>query len=228
MATKNPTTVTAYGRLSFPVFSYQEAVTRNQKSKYPKPDAAAITPEFNLLLEQAQFEKVRDHVLNVFLPHCLDLFKAGGELGKKSALDDASVKKLVKAVEAAEWDSQPPYLPFKPVSEKSLELAPASVVQLKVNGNRGLDIEQKAIVNSEDELLVPDPDLLTYPVIRPIGQTVHSLYPGCYTVATLNLYAYISGKLPGFSASAGVAIFKMDADRFGGGVAVDEDEVFMD
>ena len=46
--------------------------------------------------------------------------------------------------------------------------------------------------------------------------------------ATLNLYAYHNGKHPGFSAGANVAVFKSDNDRFGGGVSVDEDEMFMD
>jgi hypothetical protein len=54
------------------------------------------------------------------------------------------------------------------------------------------------------------------------------MYGGCYVAATLNLYAFISGKLPGFSASASVAVFKADGDRFGGGTAVDEDEIFLD
>jgi len=83
-------------------------------------------------------------------------------------------------------------------------------------------------VTSEDELLVPDPDLLTFPVIKPIGQTVHSMYPGAYVAATLNLYAYHNGKHPGFSAGASTAVFKADGERFGGGTSVDEDEIFLD
>jgi hypothetical protein len=101
------------------------------------------------------------------------------------------------------------------------------VASVKVSGNRGTDIELKAIVNDEDELAVPDPDLLSFPVIRPINQTVHQMYAGCYVAATLNLYAYETGSV-GVSASAGVAVFKADGDRFGGGVTVDEDEIFAD
>jgi len=97
-----------------------------------------------------------------------------------------------------------------------------------VSGNRGVDIELKAIVNNEGELLVPDPDLLTFPVIKPIGQTVHTMYGGCYVAATLNLYAYTKPSA-GYSASASVAVFKADGERFGGGgPAVDEDEIFLD
>ena len=54
------------------------------------------------------------------------------------------------------------------------------------------------------------------------------MYPGCFVAATLNLYGFLSGKKPGFSASASTAIFKADGDRFGGGVDFDEDEIFLD
>jgi hypothetical protein len=102
------------------------------------------------------------------------------------------------------------------------------VAAIKIIGNKGTDMELKAIVNSEDELAVPDPDLLTFPVIKPIGVTVHSMYPGAYVAVTCNLYAYHNGKNPGFSAGAGVAVFKADGERFGGGVTIDEDEIFAD
>lgn len=224
MATKNPKQVTIYGRLSFPVFTYAEAVARNPKSKFPKkPDE--ITPEFNLLVEDAQLAKFIDHVKGEFLPNCLQR-SIDGE--KKDALTKAEVAKIVKALDAADWETQPPYLSIKAVNAKTAVLVPEAVASIKVNGNRGVDIEQKAIVNNEQELVVPDPDQLTWPVIRPIGQTVHQMYPGAYVAATLNLYAYISGALPGFSASASVAVFKADADRLGGGTAIDEDEIFAD
>jgi hypothetical protein len=102
------------------------------------------------------------------------------------------------------------------------------VAAIKVIGSKGDNMELRAIVQSEDELLVPDPDQLTYPIIKPIGQTVHSMYPGCYVAVTCNLYAYHNGKHPGFSAGASIAIFKADGDRFGGGTAIDEDEIFAD
>lgn len=222
--TKNPTTTTHYGRLSFPVFSYQEAVARNAKSQYPT-DPSNVTPEFNILLEQHQLDKFLQFALGTFLPYCQAQSEAGE---KRNALTAAEVKRLEKFLQAGAWDEQPPYVPIKPVPEKTLELAPESVAMLKVKGNRGVDIEQRAVVASEDELLVPDPNLLKYPVIKPIGQTVHQIYPGCYVAATLNLYAFLSGKTPGFSASASTVVFRADAERFGGGVAVDEDEIFAD
>lgn len=224
-STKNPATVTVYGRLSYPVFSYQAAVARNATSKYPAKDIAEITPEFNLLLEQPQLDKLVNHVLTEFFPYCVAQ-EAAGE--KRNALSQKDIDRMVKLIEAEDWEGQPPYIPIKPVPEKTALLAPEAKVMLKIKGNRGVDIEQKAIVNSEDELLVPDPDLISYPAIKPAHQTVHQLYGGAYVAATLNLYAFVSGKMPGFSASAGTAVFKADGESFGGGVAVDEDEIFLD
>ena len=222
---KSPKNVTIYGRLSFPTFDYQQAVAKNAKSQYAKADAADVTPDFNLLLERGQLDKLRNHILNEFLPYCVEQHTKGE---KRDALDQKQADRIAKIIEAEDWEAQPPYIPIKPVSDKTAELAPEALASIKIVGNKGTDIIQQAIVNDESELAVPDPDLVTFPVIRPIGQTVHTLYGGCYAAATLNLYAYISGKAPGMSAAASVCVFKADGDRFGGGVTVDEDEMFMD
>jgi hypothetical protein len=222
MGAKDPKTVTIYGRLSFPNFEHAQAVKRNATSKFPKAPED-VTPDFNLLVEQAQLDKLVTHLKTVFLPYC----KAQSDKKeKRDALDDKQVKLVLKAIDS-DWESQPPYIAIKPVPDKTKALAPEAVASIKVVGNKGSNIELKAIVNNEDELLVPDPDQLTFPVIKPIGQTVHQMYGGCYVAATLNLYAFDS-PTAGFSASAGVAVFKADGDRFGGGVAVDEDEIFLD
>jgi hypothetical protein len=222
---KSPKNVTIYGRLSFPTFDYQQAVAKNAKSQFAKADTADVTPDFNLLVEQAQLDKLKNHILTEFLPYCVEQDKKGD---KRDALTQAQADKLVKLIEAEDWDSQPPYICIKPVPDKTRELAPEALASVKVLGNKGTDIVQQAIVQDESELAVPDPDRVDYPAILPIGQTVHSLYGGCYAAATLNLYAFVSGKLPGFSAAASVCVFKADGDRFGGGVTVDEDEMFLD
>lgn len=222
---KPPTSITVFGRLSFPVFSYNEAVARNQKSDYPAKDPADVTPEFNLLLEQAQYDKLMKFVVDDFIPHCAAQFAAGE---KRNALEPKDAKKLLAFLEAGDWDDQPPYVPFKTVPEKTAPMAPEAVVMIKIKGNKGVDIEQRAVVMDEDELVRPDSTIIQFPVILPVNKTVHQLYPGCIVGATLNLYSFISANKPGFSASAGVVVFKMDADRFGGGVAVDEDAIFAD
>lgn len=224
MGAKNPKTVTIYGRLSFPNFNYQQAVVKNAKSQFPK-DAADVSPDFNLLVEQSQLDKLVTHIKTEFLPYCVEQSNKGE---KRDALTKADADRILKLIDSGDFAAQPPYISIKPVAEKTADLAPEAVASIKVTGNKGQDIELKAIVQNEDELIVPDPDLLSFPVIKPIGQTVHQMYGGCYVAATLNLYAFISGKLPGFSASAAVAVFKADGERFGGGTAVDESEIFLD
>lgn len=224
MAPKNPKTVTVYGRLSFPTFTAKAAYERSLKGSYPAADIASAAPDFQLLLEQAQLDKLKGHITGEFFPYCIDQSTKGE---KRDVLDAKEVKALTSQLDPPDFDG--PYnTPFKPVHEKTAPLAPEAVASIKVIGNKGVDIELKAIVNNEDELAVPDPDQLTWPVIKPIGQTVHSMYPGAYVAVTLNLYAYHNGKHPGFSAGASVAVFKADGDRFGGGTTVDEDEIFLD
>ena len=222
---KDPQTVTIYGRLSYPVFTYAEAVARNAKKTQYQKKPEDVTPEFNLLLEQPQLDKLVSHITDVFLPWCLEQHTAGQ---KRSALDDKQIKKILAVFE--DLSDQPPYLPVRVVPEKTAEMAPEAVATLKVNGAKGTDLVQKAIVNDESELVVPGGDIIipARGVIMPIRDTVHTLYGGCYAAATLNLYAYISSGLPGISASASTIVFKTDGDRFGGGVAVDEDDIFED
>lgn len=224
MAAKNPKTVTIYGRLSFPTFTAKEAYDRSQRGSYPAADVASAAPDFMLLVEEAQLDKLRTHVTDVFFPYCIEQEKNGE---KRDVLSAKEVKQLTEQIMDAEFDGNF-NTPIKPVHEKSRDLAPEAVATIKAIGSKGVDMELKAIVNSEDELAVPDPDQLTFPVIKPIHTTVHSMYPGAYVAATLNLYAYHNGKLPGFSAGAGVAVFKADGERFGGGVSIDEDEMFLD
>lgn len=225
MGAKNPKTVTIYGRLSFPTFTAKEAYERSLKGSYPASDIASASPDFQLLVEQAQFDKFVKHVTDEFFPYCIEQGKKGE---KRDVLDDKEVKKLLADI-SGDLTDQVYNTPVKPIHEKTAPLAPEAVAAIKVIGNKGTDMEQKAIVNSEDELAIPDPDLIwTGPIIRPIGQTVHSMYPGCYVAVTVNLYAYHNGKNPGFSAGAGVAVFKADGERFGGGVTIDEDEIFAD
>lgn len=223
MADANPKKLTIYGRLSFPTLTAEAAYDLSQRGSYPAKDVGSAQPSFQLLVSQSQWEKFYNHAVNVFLPYCVAQSKAGE---KKDVLGPQEVKQLIAGLD--DLDSQVFNSPAKPVHEKSLELAPDTVATIKAIGGRGVDMTQSAIVNSEDELAVPDPDLLKFPVVRPLHQTVHELYPGCYAAATLNLYSYHNGKHPGFSAGANTVVFKQDAERFGGSEAVDEDEIFLD
>jgi hypothetical protein len=219
---KNPKVVTVYGPLSFPNFTMAQAIARNTGSQYAKKPED-VAPDFNLLLEQGQHDKFVAHVKDHFLPYCIEQ----GLKGERDGLTEAEVKKILKVLES-DLEDQPPYIALKPVNPKTQVLAPLAVSSLKVVGNKGQDIELRAIVEDESQLSVPDPDRMEWPAVYPIGKTMHSMYAGCYVAATCNLYAFVSGKLPGFSASAAVAVFKTDGERFGGGVQVDEDEIFAD
>ena len=220
---RSESNVTIYGRLSFPNFTMAEAIALNSRSTTPDKDER-VAPSFSLLVEQPQFDKLMNHINTVFLPWVEARGKAGE---KKSALDSKSIAKIQRVLEDFK-DSQPPYVPLKEVSEKSLALMPTAVASIRIKGMAGTDTVLKAIVNDETELVVPDPDLLQFPVVKPIHETVHSMYPGCWVAVTLNLYTYMSGSVPGMSAGATTAVFKSDDERFGGGLAVDEEDIFLD
>lgn len=221
---KSPKNVTIYGRLSFPQWTAQQAFDRGQKGKYPPKTVADAKPDFQLLVEDAQFNKLLDHIKSEFVPFIVGRSNAGEE---KDALTQDEVDSILAQIDSGNYDGV--YnTPFKKVHEKTAPLVPEAVAAIKCIGNAGVDIELKAIVNDESELAVPDPDLLSFPVLRPINQTVHQMFPGAYVAATLNLYAYRNGKVPGFSAGAATAVFKAEGDRLGGGVTVDEDAIFMD
>ena len=219
----NEKTVTVWGRLSFPAFTAQEAYEGSQRGSYPAKDVASASPNFLLVLNDVQWEKFRKHCVDVFLPYCEQQHKKGE---KKDAMSTADVKKLIEAIEDPANASV--NTPAKVVGEKTLALAPEGVMAVKCIGGKGTDIQLKTIVSDESELAVPDPDILSYPVIKPIGESVHEMYPGANVAATLNLYAYFNGKNPGFSAGASIAVFRSDNDRFGGSIGVDESEIFMD
>jgi hypothetical protein len=219
-----PKIVTTSGRLNFPNWTAQEAYQLSLKGSYPAADVASASPSFLVLLNQTQFERVVTHIKDVYLPYCTEQFKAGA---KSDSLSPAEVAQLIAGLEGDLAD-QMYNTPLKPVHEKTQDLAPDAVATLKVIGSKGSTIAQKAIVRDESELLIPDPDILTYPTIKPIGETIHKMYRGCYVGATLNLYAYHNGKHPGFSAGASSAVFKLDGEPFSGAVDVDADAIFMD
>jgi len=217
----DPQVLTIQGRLSYPTFKYKDAVVRNAKSQYVK-DAADVFPEFNILLTQGQLDAVTSHIRDVFIPWCI----SQGKAKDKSGLSDAEAKRITDLIASGDWENQPPYIPIKPVPVKTQPLAPEAVAMFKINGQKGVDIEQKAVVLNEGELAVPDPTRVKYPVILPIDETVHAIQSGFVVATTINLYAYLSGKVPGITAQAKAVVFKEKAAQFGGGVELDEDAIF--
>lgn len=232
---KSPKNVTVFGRLSFPAFTHKEAVAKALKSSIAQiaQKAAAtpeeISPEFNLLLEQAQLDKLRTHILDVFIPYVQANYAKDPK--SRDSLDPKVVKKIQDKLASEDWDGVP-FLPFKTISEKNQEAAPEAVVSIKLNGSKGQDIALKATVYNEDQMAIPDPDILSYPVVKDLKQTVFSMYAGAYVAATINLYAfYTSAGVNGISGGANAAVYRgnLEASRFGGGGQdIDEDDIFLD
>ena len=229
MATDNPANVTISGRLSFPRFTHAEAVVANAKSKFPKATPEEVKPEFNLLVEQAQLDKFVAHIKDVFLPFVESQYAKGPK--EKNALAPKEVKKILAMIEAGDWEETPPSMPIKKISEKNQEAAPEAVASVKITGMKNTNIALKATVYEEGQLAVPDPDILKYPFVTDLKNTVFQMYAGAYVVTTVNLYAFFSStSVFGITASANTAIYRgnLEGGRLGGGIDYDEDDIFLD
>ena len=221
MAQEN--TVTASGRLSFPQVTAQLAYQQSQSGQYPAADVASASPNFMMLLNDKQAKKVKDALVNVYIPFCVDQHKRGE---KRSALSPAHAKMILDSVEDPE--NAVCNTPFKKVSDKTLELAPDTAAAIKCIGNKGVDLSLMSIIHQESELLIPDPDILTWPALVDLNRTKHQLYAGCNVRSTLGFYVYVAGKTPGVSAGVTTLVFNGDNSKFGGGVDVDMSDIFMD
>ena len=221
-----PKDLTIKGRVSYPTFTYAEAVSRNVKSKYPKADVNTIRPSVDLLLAPSAAEKLVEYLLGEFLPYVEGL----GKQDAKGGLSAGEVKLLKRALNEADWETEGVLGLIRPVGEKTKELAPEAVLSLKVNGLQKTDFDLKAVVRSADQLANPMDDLIIPDrgTILPLSDTKLDLYPGSNAGATINLWAFVSGKTPGITASTGTIVFLSDNERFGGGGGLDEDAIFAD
>lgn len=218
--------LTIKGRLSFPRFTHAEAVAANATSSFPKA-ADKVGPEFNLLIEQDQLDKIKTHIRDVFIPF-VQQQNAAGE--KRDTLDDKYLKKVLAKLDADDFEAVAPHLPLKEVSEKNRDSMPEAVANVKITGRPGSDIKLMAKVTDETQMAVPDPDILSFPVLKPLGETVFDMYAGAWVATTLNLFAFQqSASVNGISAGGAVAVYlgDLEGDRFGGGGAsIDESAIF--
>ena len=229
---KSPTTVTIYGRLSYPTFTYEAAVESNKSAPQPRKEEE-VTPIFNVMVNETQFKKLLNHLKTEFIPMCEENYKMNTSAIQKgktppNTLDPRDAKKLLDALKAEDWEDQPPFLMIKPVSEASKDKDPEAKASLRIRGSKMQDVQLRAIVRDETELLDPSEDILSFPAILPIEQTTHTMYAGCVVAVTLTLYSYKASNIPGLGARANVCVFKTDAPAFSGVVDVDEDEIFAD
>lgn len=218
----NPNVVSIRGRLSFPTLTVAEAKIRNTRSSFPKADDK-IAPEFQVLVTELQLDKFVKHINDVYLPWLEAQIKNGEQKYK-----DVKPAKLIALLKSRDWADQPPYIPIKVVNEATQKLAPEAVASIKVSGYAGRDIIQKAIVRGPDDEFDPSTVRAKYPAIVPIDDTNFELYAGAEVGVTLDLYAFQAAGMPALKSSATTLVFRADAERFGGGVDVDEDALFDD
>ena len=124
IATSKPS-VNIKGRLSFPRFTMQEALDHNAMNTKFKKDPANVTPSFGLLLEEEQLNKVIAHLTEEFIPMAEARYNADADA--KNVLRPKDSKKIIASLEARDFADQPPYIPLKPVGEKTLELMPSAL-----------------------------------------------------------------------------------------------------
>lgn len=215
--------VTVSGRLSFPAFTAQQAYDKSQNGKFKYKNVEEAKPNFDILLDQVNLDKVKA-AIEEQIAFAEERAKAGEQ---KNRLETSDADDMRAGLASNTWKSKLYQLPLKEIHEKTAPLAPEAVAALGVKGMAGTNLELRAIVQSEDE--VTDPNyVFTKPAILPIKDTVHDLYAGCNIKVTVNFYAYETSGTPGISCGASIVVFHRDNDRFGGGVALDEDEMFLD
>ena len=144
------------------------------------------------------------HCTDVFLPYCQEQHDKGE---KRDALEPSEVKTLIASIQGDLAD-QVYNSPFKLVSDKTADLAPDAVAAVKVIGPKGGDFELKAIVNDESELAVPDPDILQFPVIKPVSATMHQMYPGAKWRRHSTCTPTTTGSCPASRPARNVAVFR--------------------
>lgn len=224
MATKNPQDILIRGRLSWPNFTYAQALKQNQTSRFPKKDED-VRPNFQMLLDEVQAEKLVTHLRDVFIPWCVEQ----GKNKEKSGLTEAQAKKLLKVLDEADWEVDGILGLIKPVHERTVDLAPEAVMSVPVNGYKGRDLELKAVVTDESQLANPTEDIIIPErgLVLPVADTTLELYPGSTVAAQLNLFAFVGANV-GITASTDVVVFVRATERFGGGGGFDEEELFME
>lgn len=232
MATNtSPADVLITGRLSFPRWKWADAVAFNAGSKYPKA-AEDVRPHVQLLLNETQFTKLKEHLIGKFLPWAV----ANEASGDKNALTAAQAKKIETWLEARDWEEDPIVGLIKPVYVKTLEMAPDLVATATVNGFKGTDLEPKVLVRDVSQLknsFGADGEEVILPErgdIYPASDTKVELYPGSLCAAQVNLWAFVTAKTPGIMASTRSVTFIADRDRLGGGGGgdIDIDDLFLD
>lgn len=227
----DPKKVSVRGRLSFPNLTMKDAIASARNSKYDqnKP-VEELAPGFGLFLDQANYDKFVDHLLNTFLPYAAAQNKAGEDRDGK--LSPREIKKIEAWLKAGDLEDAPPFMPLKPINPKYAEQTPEAVARLELKGRRNTDIHLKARVENESQMRVPDPELLTFPALKDLHETNFTMYPGAGVFTTVNLYAHMNSAANfGVGAGADTAVYLGNEDhpRLGGSTGgLNESDLFED
>ena len=121
VAVEWPDNLTVQGRMTFPLYTEESLVqvaAWRERKKFAKPDYDEVTG-FGLFLTQAQQDKIKKHLLEVYIPFASTLKK---ESGGKYGLDPKIILKLQKLVEEDDFSEN--NLPLRDLSdsdERNLE-----------------------------------------------------------------------------------------------------------
>jgi hypothetical protein len=225
------------GRLSYHEFSAAAAHADMLTSPYADGAKAqgASKPYANILLTETQYERIEKFLEDEFFPECNKIFKQ--DPAAKLAASKKETDSLLEQIQ--EGERSPYNTPFSLPNEKTLALWPEAHRSIKCVGRLGVDLIQKAIVHSEDDLAkVKDPvtgdlvpinnRIIAKPQILDITETDKELYSGCWVSTQMEFWLYRVGKTPGLRADITTVIFAKDDTRFGGGVPIDEDAIFAE
>lgn len=234
MSTK-PAGMNVGGRLSFNHLTAQSAYDSAHRPgsklapQYRPKTVQDAKANFNLLLNKTGYERVKEHILEEVLPWFREQVQQGNP---KIYITKDQIDTLEKHIKDDVYNERSGRTPFRPVDDKTAELAPATAAVMIIKAYRnGADIEQQAFVTDEEQL-VSKP--FSSKAIFPIKDTVFELYPGCYVKATISFWVGEASGDPFITANANAVVFWKDADRFGGsssdvdGMIEDDDDLFLD
>lgn len=210
-----------YGWLRYATWTAAEAFDLSQKGQYPKKDASESTPSVTLLLNQAQFDKMKA-LAKKFVTACGDNYDAKDP-------KSFSPKEIAELIDCYEGDlaAQSLNTPFKAVDETAGDVFPEAVAMVKLMGPRGGNISQEAAVMDESEMRVPDPQIITFPQILNVSKTVHELSLGSLVIVKPTFYAYHNGRHAGFSGSVSTVVWREPGTPLSGGGRVSVDELTL-
>lgn len=227
----NPKVLTVQGRLNFPKFTAQEAYESSLTGNYKKDSPAESKPSYNLLLTQDELDKVRKHLIEVFIPYCVEQGKKTPKDPRKTpdGLSMRDAKLFIDGFNEDDPKDQLYHTPLKRVPDKTLEKAPESVAMMRVVGPTGGQIKLVTVVTDPAELVAPTDQDIQFPQLRSVTDTNLQIYPGVYGGSTLEFYVYDSSGKPGINAAGPTFVRKLDMDSLagGGGPAIDE-SVFLE